>query len=278
MTQPVRPPRRPRFDLRATTLYFTLAALALVAAGLLARTAAAAAERRPVWAVSVALIASAVALRSLRGRRRRTSATRYARRAAAALAAGARTAADDLDRTVPALAVPTAVPLNAVEVPAVTAVLPDPEPVPALDWEDLDADAFEEAIAGLCERDGCREVEVVGGAGDLGADVLGLAPDGRRIVVQCKRYAADHKVGSQDLQRFGGTCFTVHAADTAVLVTTSEFTAPALDYAAQCGILCFDGRDLRAWHEGSGPAPWDAVPEGEGAVQDGTYVRPVAEA
>ncbi|MFC8535688.1 restriction endonuclease [Streptomyces sp. NPDC057249] len=136
-----------------------------------------------------------------------------------------------------------------------TAVLPPPAP----DFTALDPDGFEAAVAALCERDGCQEVEVVGGAGDLGADVLATAPDGRRVVVQCKQYGPEHKVGSQDLQRFGGTCWTVHGAQLAAVVTTSEFTAPALEYAEACGIRCVDGTELAAWAEGSGAAPWGPV-------------------
>ncbi|MEW1688460.1 restriction endonuclease [Streptomyces sp. NPDC091265] len=145
-----------------------------------------------------------------------------------------------------------------------TAVLTAPEPVEAeeeaeveaADYAALDAEAFEDAIAALCERDGCTDVRVVGGAGDLGADVLATAPDGRRLVVQCKCYGPGTKVGSQDLQRFGGTCYAVHEAELAVCVTTSEYTAPALDYAQQCAILCLDGEELAAWSEGSAPPPW----------------------
>lgn len=124
------------------------------------------------------------------------------------------------------------------------------------DFLALDADAFEKAIARLCERDGCRDVRVVGGAGDLGADVLATTSDGRRIIVQCKRYCATNKVGSQDMQRFGGTCYTVHQADVAAVVTTSAFTEPATDYADTCGIRCFDGDQLVAWSNGVGPTPW----------------------
>ncbi|MFF9364486.1 restriction endonuclease [Streptomyces griseoluteus] len=126
-----------------------------------------------------------------------------------------------------------------------------------VDCFELDPDAFERAVADLCLRDGCGDVEVVGGAGDLGADVTAVTPDGRRLIVQCKRYCETNKVGSQDLQRFGGTCFTVHEADIAVVVTTSDFTAPALEYAEQCGILCVNGDELTAWHDGTGPRPWD---------------------
>ncbi|WP_168712286.1 restriction endonuclease [Streptomyces sp. A1277] len=138
-----------------------------------------------------------------------------------------------------------------------TAVLPQPDAeLTAFDFGALDPDGFEAAVAALCERDGCHEVEVVGGAGDLGADVLATAPDGRRVVVQCKQYGPANKVGSQDLQRFGGTCWTIHGAQLAAVVTTSEFTAPALEYAESCGIRCVDGASLTAWAEGSGPAPW----------------------
>ncbi|MFE0406967.1 restriction endonuclease, partial [Streptomyces nigra] len=126
-----------------------------------------------------------------------------------------------------------------------------------VDCFELDPDAFERTVADLCLRDGCGDVEVVGGAGDLGADVTAVTPDGRRLIVQCKRYGETNKVGSQDLQRFGGTCFTVHEADIAVVVTTSDFTAPALEYAEQCGILCVNGDELSAWHDGTGPRPWD---------------------
>ncbi|MFE4304916.1 restriction endonuclease [Streptomyces sp. NPDC056517] len=128
----------------------------------------------------------------------------------------------------------------------------------ALDHTAVDADGFEHTVAALCARDGCTPVEVVGGAGDLGADVVAVTVDGLRVVLQCKHYAPDNRVGSQDLQRFGGTCFTIHEADVAVVVTTSSFTAPALEYAATCGIICVDGEALAAWTDQVTPAPWGA--------------------
>ncbi|MFD6180752.1 restriction endonuclease [Streptomyces goshikiensis] len=141
--------------------------------------------------------------------------------------------------------------------------LPDVPDVPdlgttALDHAAVDADGFEHTIAALCVRDGCTPVEVVGGAGDLGADVVATTPDGLRIVLQCKRYREDNRVGSQDLQRFGGTCFAVHDADVAVVVTTSSFTEPALEYAAACGIVCIDGDALAAWTELAVAPPWES--------------------
>lgn len=115
---------------------------------------------------------------------------------------------------------------------------------------------FEEAIAYLCSRDGCFNVQVTGGANDLGADVIAVSPDGRRIVIQCKRYGPTTKVGSPDLQRFGGTCFSVHGAQVAAVVTTNIFTAPAANYATQHGIRLLDEQALAAWASRTGPAPW----------------------
>ncbi|MEU6553483.1 restriction endonuclease [Streptomyces sp. NPDC046915] len=221
--------RRRPFDLRATALYFGLLALLLCVLGLTARAVAAAFERRPAWIAVLCLLAAACALALRRGRRRWT-ARRAAHRAAAALDAATRTAAEALE--------------------------PPRDEGDAVDYDALDADEFEQAIAVLCARDGCSPVDVVGGAGDLGADILAVTPDGRRAVIQCKRYGDTRRVGSEELQRFGGTCFTVHEADIAIVVTTGDFTAPAAEYAGLCGIVCVDGRALRDWHGTTGPPPW----------------------
>ncbi|MFF7241847.1 restriction endonuclease [Streptomyces collinus] len=270
-----------RFDLRTTAWFFVLLALLLSLGGLIARTAAQAAQRRPVWAVILLLLASAAVIAGHRGRRR-WSARRALRRATEALEAAAETAAGALQEPAVAAAPvgvdPTAAPApapawepatpaaatpGAGAAPAEETLLLDAAVVPqVMDYAVLDPDAFEQAIAELCVRDGCTDVEVVGGAGDLGADVLAVAPSGHRLVVQCKRYGEGNRVGSQDLQRFGGTCFTVHEADIAVLVTTADFTAPALEYAEQCGIVCMDAEALTAWHLGTGPSPWETSYEG----------------
>ncbi|MGW7332986.1 restriction endonuclease [Streptomyces sp. NPDC054840] len=148
--------------------------------------------------------------------------------------------------------------------PAAAEPVADPTEVPevgpgALDHAAVDADGFEHTIAALCARDGCLQVEVVGGAGDLGADVIAVTADGLRVVVQCKHYGEGNRVGSQDLQRFGGTCFAIHEADVAVVVTTSSFTVPAEEYAAACGIVCVDVDDLAAWTESRTPPPWESA-------------------
>ncbi|MGW0533974.1 restriction endonuclease [Streptomyces sp. NPDC003032] len=241
--------RERRFDLRATALFFVLLAIILCVAAFLVRTAASIVESRPLWAVVLVVVGVAAAL-LCRFRWRRFSAARYARHAAEALEEAAEKASDDLHATAADADAPP---------------LAEPVDHPVLDYLALDADGFEQAIAELCARDGCQAVEVVGGAGDLGADVIAATSDGRRVVIQCKHYGDTNKVGSQDLQRFGGTCFTVHGADIAALVTTSDFTAPALAYARQCGIVCVNGEDLHAWRDGTGPSPWA---HREGAIRD----------
>ncbi|MDN0196488.1 restriction endonuclease [Streptomyces sp. S.PNR 29] len=227
--------RRRAFDLRSTALFFALLAVAVSILGFAARTVADTFDRHPGWAFALALVGVA----GLLGLRRRLHVARAARRAAAALDEAAREAADELE----SLAPPRESPATGTGV----------------DYDALDPEEFEAAIAALCERDGCSGVDVVGGAGDLGADVVAVTPDGRRVVIQCKHYGDTHRVGSQELQRFGGTCFTVHEADVAVLVTTSDFTTPAAEYAEQCGIVCVDRQSLLAWTDGTGTRPWEAT-------------------
>ncbi|UAK30900.1 restriction endonuclease [Nocardia asteroides] len=128
----------------------------------------------------------------------------------------------------------------------------------ALRQNSLSPSEFEEALAALCRRDGCTDVRVVGGSGDLGADVIARAPDGRRIVLQAKRYHNGRSVGSQDVQRFGGTAHTIHGADVAAVVTTAHaFTPQARAYAAKARILLMSAKELAAWESQTGPSPWN---------------------
>lgn len=235
--------RRGPFDLRRTTFGFALIALVLAGGGMALRAAWRSAGRHPVAAVLVIVLLLVAALLVLRRRRR-------ARRIAETVTEAAYGIVD----------------AGIAELDAAEAARAEQRPEPSeaahpVDYAQLDPYAFEEAVAELCRRDGCADAEVVGGAGDLGADVLATTPDGRRLVVQCKRYGADNRAGSQDLQRFGGTCYAVHEADIALVVSTGGFTEPALEYAEQCAILCYGPEELAAWSEGGAPPPWTAVEE-----------------
>ena len=94
---------------------------------------------------------------------------------------------------------------------------------------------FEQWVAELMRRTGFTRVQVSGGAGDLGADIVAVTPTGWRVVVQCKRY------------QVAGTATAIHEADLATIVTTSSFTAPARDAAARLGIGLVDREALARW-------------------------------
>lgn len=135
------------------------------------------------------------------------------------------------------------------------------KPVPAQatardvpDWFALSPAEFEREVAELCRKDGCTRVQTTGGAGDLGADVIAYAPDGRKLVIQCKQYRG--KVASPDLQKFAGTVFQIHRADVALLVTTGTLTAPAASLAKAAGIDIVHADLLNRWASGRGQPPW----------------------
>ncbi|MGH9063033.1 MAG: restriction endonuclease [Acidimicrobiales bacterium] len=86
---------------------------------------------------------------------------------------------------------------------------------------------FEEAVAELLVAAGWRHVHVIGGSGDLGADVVGTDPDGRRGIVQCKHLLRDAAVGSPFVLATLGA-LTVHEAERGLVVTTGRFTPAAV--------------------------------------------------
>ncbi len=106
---------------------------------------------------------------------------------------------------------------------------------------------FEVLIARLLIRDGHMQVQVVGGRGDLGADVISVDPRGRRVVVQCKRYLGGRSVTSGDVQRFLGTVWAEHRADIGMFVTTSRFTTDALALGHRRGLYMVDRATLAGW-------------------------------
>lgn len=110
---------------------------------------------------------------------------------------------------------------------------------------------FEEYVADLCRRDGCTQVKRVGGAGDLGADVTGCLPDGRKTVIQCKHYAKHRSVGSRDIQTFNGTARAEHGADVPVFVASCVFTKQARAFAARHDLVLIDVNLLGFWNSGT---------------------------
>jgi restriction system protein len=105
----------------------------------------------------------------------------------------------------------------------------------------LSPEAFEEFVGELFEMLG-YEVEVVGGSGDLGADLLLRRNDGLIAVVQCK-YHRQTPVGSPELQKFLGTIHHTRSHK-GFFVTTSTFSLSAEKFAAEQPIELVDGPRL----------------------------------
>ena len=101
---------------------------------------------------------------------------------------------------------------------------------------------FEEFFADLMHRSGYRNVQRIGGAKDLTVDIEAIASDGMPIIVQCKRYARDHKVGTPEMQQFIGMAYTHHGVlpGHAMYVTTSYFTRDAVALGQDHNIILID--------------------------------------
>lgn len=97
---------------------------------------------------------------------------------------------------------------------------------------------FEDVVRDLFSALGDRDMQRVGGCGDLGVDLTGIGPNSLRVVVQCKRYGRGQKVGSPAIQTLMGAVVN-RGVDKGVFVTTSTFTALAIQ-AANSGRVAID--------------------------------------
>jgi restriction system protein len=125
-------------------------------------------------------------------------------------------------------------------------------------YQHMSGSQFEHAVAELARRDpGVRAATVSGGANDRALDVLVQLTDGRRIAVQCKRFAAGNRVGAPVVYAVNGTYRAYHHCDTALIVTTSDFTQDARRANAELDrpLRLVDGRTLGRWAAGGRP-PW----------------------
>lgn len=103
---------------------------------------------------------------------------------------------------------------------------------------------FEAAVGEILRKNGHRDVRHVGGAGDLTADLLCRDEKGRSVVVQCKRHSPGIRVGSPDIQELIGMMTVHHRTDRGMVITTADFTQPAIDLARRHGIILIDGKEL----------------------------------
>ena len=67
--------------------------------------------------------------------------------------------------------------------------------------------------------------------------------DGKKSIVEVKLYAIGNKIGREKIQKLHSAMIDSKACE-AYFVTTSEFTANAIEYAQKFGIQLIDGEAL----------------------------------
>ncbi len=113
----------------------------------------------------------------------------------------------------------------------------------------LDSVEFEWLVGELFRREGWTVKETGRPDAPDGNIDLELSRDGKRRIVQCKRWTAQ-LVGVDDIRGFGGTLLREHLpGDAGVFVTLSGFTEQARVEAQKAGIALLDGRNLYALME-----------------------------
>lgn len=98
-------------------------------------------------------------------------------------------------------------------------------------------------------RDAGLEAAATQQSNDGGIDGFAKHPDGRLIVVQCKRYALENAVGKPDIQQFWGA-IEENEAWQGYFVTTSRFTEQAIKAAELSKkIVLVEVSQLVRWHK-----------------------------
>ena len=125
----------------------------------------------------------------------------------------------------------------------------------------IDPSQYERVVAETVKRRfKFAHVEVTGGPGDKGADIVASGQDEkgarRSAIVQCKMYADDSRVGYNYVRELIGS-MTIHNADIAYLVTTSDFASNAVvsEEHLKNRILLVNGEQFNQWRIAAGLAP-----------------------
>ncbi|MER6597251.1 restriction endonuclease [Streptomyces parvus] len=77
-------------------------------------------------------------------------------------------------------------------------------------------------VVGLCWRDRCTDARRGGSSHDSGADVLGILPDGRSMMIQCTRYRPKSRTSREVRDLLGARAH--FKAEVAIFVTTTYFS------------------------------------------------------
>ncbi len=102
---------------------------------------------------------------------------------------------------------------------------------------------FEHYVAALYENLG-YSAKVTPQSNDGGIDVILKDKNGSATGIQVKRYKSDSKVSRPDIQRLVGACANKY--EKMIFVTSSDFSAEAISYAAEQGVTLVNGGSLEA--------------------------------
>lgn len=114
----------------------------------------------------------------------------------------------------------------------------------AVDISTLSGTDFEILVQGLLKEDGYENVIKMGGAGDLGVDIIASKRQQGRLlhyIFQCKRWASN--VGSDPIQRLYAEKMR-RGLDYAICVTTSGYTKDGKKVAIDLDVEIIDGNQL----------------------------------
>lgn len=109
----------------------------------------------------------------------------------------------------------------------------------------IDGYDFEYLIADLWTEQGWK-TRVLPASNDRGIDVEARRsePFEQKYLIQAKRYSASNKVGSEMIQQYASLQYQEENVDAVLIITTSSFTKPAKEIAADLNIKLIDGDDL----------------------------------
>lgn len=114
----------------------------------------------------------------------------------------------------------------------------------AVDISTLSGTDFEILVQGLLKEDGYENVIKMGGAGDLGVDIIASKRQQGRLlhyIFQCKRWASN--VGSDPIQRLYAEKMR-RGLDYAICITTSGYTKDGKKVAIDLDVEIVDGNQL----------------------------------
>ncbi|WP_161973222.1 restriction endonuclease [Halostella litorea] len=109
----------------------------------------------------------------------------------------------------------------------------------------MDEYDFEELVADIWAERGWQTT-VTTGSSDRGIDVIARkqSPFRQKQLIQAKRYAADNKIGSPDIQQYSSLKRQEDDVDAVIVITTSSFTSQAERTANDLNVKLIDGPDL----------------------------------